>query len=259
MINGHWPRLYSKLKSRKSIVHLFSVQSVRGMLWAWTLWNFYHWFYFILLPILSPFWQHVLSPPLVKSSKRIKHFIPQQRGRLSIQRARPDWNLSHGQIEKKNFEEIHHVKVSNIGKCDFMTRVLWINHWYLVILRHRSSSFVESVTVLRMYLLFKDKSTSAVFLGILMSTHLLLQKLSLLAVAVANLIRSHPLFGVLGILLLKCFTFSRRLFEINKLKPKCDSIPRSPLSCVGWLLMGKLMMSRLRYILLHTSYTPAIL
>ena len=30
-----------------------------------------------LLPVLSPFWQHVLSPPIVKSSKRIKHFIPQ--------------------------------------------------------------------------------------------------------------------------------------------------------------------------------------
>ena len=55
----------------------------RGDLSAWTPWNFYHWFYFILLPILSPFWQHVLSPPLVKSSKRIKHFIPQHT-RLSI-------------------------------------------------------------------------------------------------------------------------------------------------------------------------------
>ena len=76
-------KLYAKLKSGKSFVHLFNVQSVRGMLWAWTLWNFYHWFYFILLPILSPFWQHVLSPPLVKSSKRIKHFIPQHT-RLSI-------------------------------------------------------------------------------------------------------------------------------------------------------------------------------
>ena len=59
----------------------------RGMLSAWTLRNFYHWFYFILLPILSPFWQHVLSPPLVKSSKRIKHFSPPNvQLRLSIQR-----------------------------------------------------------------------------------------------------------------------------------------------------------------------------
>ena len=72
-------RLYAKMKSGKSFqLHLFTVQSLRGMLSAWTLWNFYHWFYFILLPILSPFWQHVLSPPLVKSSKRIKSFIPPQ-------------------------------------------------------------------------------------------------------------------------------------------------------------------------------------
>ena len=78
-----------RLKNLGDLWNLSSTCSVcvcvcaRGDLSAWTPWNFYHWFYFILLPILSPFWQHVLSPPLVKSSKRIKHFIPQHT-RLSI-------------------------------------------------------------------------------------------------------------------------------------------------------------------------------
>ena len=106
--------LYGKLKSGKSFVHLFSVKSVGGMLSAWTLWNFYHWFYFILLPILSPFWQHVLSPPIVKSSKRIKHFIPQHQTfypeSLARLKSKPRRNNNKIQVKKKYWKSGKSVK-----------------------------------------------------------------------------------------------------------------------------------------------------
>ena len=119
-----------------------------------------------LLPVLSPFWQHVLSPPIVKSSKRIKHFIPQHQTfypeSLARLKSKPRRNRKQNS-GKKNIG--NQVKVSNIGKCDFMT----LPSDQSLISRDFEAEMKQFLRICdksRMYPLFKDKSTTALFLEI---------------------------------------------------------------------------------------------